>query len=83
MSDWKKLSASKLASRVIKSGEALDSPEYIRDIASGRGAKADILDYIMSQDLDITVFGDPYSKGGLATKNYVNPVKIVDNRKNK
>ena len=24
-----------------------------------------------------------YSSGGLATKNYVNPVKIVDNRKKK
>ena len=27
--------------------------------------------------------GSGYSKGGLATKNYVNPVTITDNRKNK
>ena len=83
MSDWKKLSASTLANRIIKSGEARDSAKYIREIASGRGAKQDILDYIMSEDLDLTVFGDPYFRGGLATKNYVNPVKIVDNRKNR
>jgi hypothetical protein len=29
------------------------------------------------------VGGDRYSSGGLASKNYVNPVKIVDNRKKK
>ena len=83
MSDWKKLTASQLASRVIKSGRALDSAGYIRDIASGVEAKKDIIEYIMEQDLNFSVFGDKYSKGGLATKNYVNPVKIVDNRKKK
>ena len=91
MSDWKKLSASTLANRIIKSGEARDSAKYIREIASGRGAKQDILDYIMSEDLDLTVFGDPYSKGGVVksrtgTQDFRKGgmvISTVDNRKNK
>jgi hypothetical protein len=39
-------------------------------------AKAEIIQKIQDG-------GSGYSNGGLATKNYMNPVTVVDNRKNK
>ena len=38
-------------------------------------AKADVIQRIES--------GEDFNSGGLATKKYMNPVKIIDNRKNK
>ena len=39
-------------------------------------AKAEIIQKIQNG-------GSGYSKGGIVTKKYMNPVKIIDNRKNK
>lgn len=79
---YKGMSAAQMASKIIKSGKANDSAEYIRDMASGPGAKQYMKQYIESEDL-LHIFGDDFNKGGLVKKKYVNPVKIVDNRKKK
>lgn len=79
---FKGMSAAQIASKINKSGLAPDSKEYVKDIASGSGAKDYIIQYVEDNDL-LPIFGVQYSSGGLATKNYVNPVKVVDNRKKK
>jgi len=87
---YKGMSASQMATKIIKSGKANDSAEYIRDIASGPGAKDYMKMYIESEDL-LHVFGDDFNKGGMV-KSRTGPqdyrkggmvLSTMDNRKNK
>ena len=43
----------------------------------------EVLEILIDKEIDNLKLKRNYFKGGAVIKNYVNPVKIVDNRKNK
>ena len=61
---FKGMSAKQMASKIIKSGASGDSDEYIRDLASGPGAKDYMRNYIESEDL-LYIFDPNMNRGGL------------------
>ena len=65
MSDmFKGMSAREMANKVIKSGVSDDSPEFIRDIATGPDAKAAMKSYVESEDY-LYLFNPNMNKGGM------------------
>ena len=87
---FKGMSAKQMASKIIKSGASGDSNEYIRDLASGPGAKDYMKQYVESEDL-LYIFDPKMNKGGLLKsraglqdfRKGGMVLSTMDNRKNK
>ena len=78
-----------MADKKTEMAGAREIARYLNRTRRGKDRKLTVKDIqaMSDQQLDNILTemagGDRFSSGGLASKNYVNPVTIVDNRKNK